>query len=245
MDSLDELPSSMSSGTIQNNQKSKSMVSNFYRSMIQEVEISKFFCSVHSRVICLVSASLIRRMDMSLPHAGKSHNLSQNVHVNCSLLELSSRHVVMLQVKVLQVANIRQLVDNYPERRLIFGPNSRLLLNAHAMFLTHFVPVWQTDLARLEVLFFFIHSAYCGGFTLQRFFFGCRLHKKFVIFVDIQSLWWAGYVAFLYDKAKITCSSANRSLTRLWLTRKTTQIQHNVPLRSLRLEKSTSQKQDM
>ena len=34
-------------------------------------------------------------------------NLSRNVHVNCSLLELCSRHEVMLQVKVLQVANIR------------------------------------------------------------------------------------------------------------------------------------------
>ena len=37
-----------------------------------------------------------------------------------------------------------------------FCPKSRLLLIAHASFLTRLVPVWQMDLARLEVLFFFV-----------------------------------------------------------------------------------------
>ena len=42
-------------------------------------------------------------------------NLSRNVQVSCSLLELRSGHVVVLQVKVPQVANIQQLVDNFLE----------------------------------------------------------------------------------------------------------------------------------
>ena len=42
-------------------------------------------------------------------------NLSRNVQVSCSLLELRGGGVVMLQVKVLQVAYVRQLVDNVLE----------------------------------------------------------------------------------------------------------------------------------
>ena len=49
-------------------------------------------------------------MDKYLPHTGKVINLSWNIQVSCSLLELCRRPVVVLQVKVLQVANIRQLV---------------------------------------------------------------------------------------------------------------------------------------
>ena len=64
----------MRSNAIQNNQKSKSLVSNLCRTMIQEDEISKIpLFSVHSRVTCLVSDSSNCRMDMSLPHAGKGH----------------------------------------------------------------------------------------------------------------------------------------------------------------------------
>ena len=42
-------------------------------------------------------------------------SLSWNVQVSCSLLELCKRHVVLLQVKVLQVANSRQLVGIFLE----------------------------------------------------------------------------------------------------------------------------------
>ena len=42
-------------------------------------------------------------------------NLSKNVQVNCSLLELCRRHAAMPQVKVLQVPHIQQLVDNVLE----------------------------------------------------------------------------------------------------------------------------------
>ena len=42
-------------------------------------------------------------------------HLSRIVQVSCSLLELCRRHVVMLQMKVLQVADIKQLVDNFLE----------------------------------------------------------------------------------------------------------------------------------
>ena len=40
-------------------------------------------------------------------------NFSRNVKVSRSLLELCRRHVVMLQMKVLQVASVQQLVDNF------------------------------------------------------------------------------------------------------------------------------------
>ena len=41
--------------------------------------------------------------------------LSWNIQMSCSLLKLCRRHVVVLQVKVFQVAHIRQLVDNVLE----------------------------------------------------------------------------------------------------------------------------------
>ena len=43
----------------------------------------------------------------------KVTNLPKNVQVSCSLLELRRRHVVVLQVQILQVASIPQLVDNF------------------------------------------------------------------------------------------------------------------------------------
>ena len=45
----------------------------------------------------------------------KVTNLSRNVQVSCSPLELCRRHVAMLQVQILLVANIRQLVNNFLE----------------------------------------------------------------------------------------------------------------------------------
>ena len=87
----------------------------------------------------------------------KAIKLSRNVHVSCPLLELCNRHVVVFQVKIPQTSPIRQLIYDAAEssHRLDFCPKSRLLLTAHASFLTLFVPVWQTGLAKLEVLFFF------------------------------------------------------------------------------------------
>ena len=74
------------------------------------------------------------------------------------LLELRGRHVVVLQVKVPQVALVRPLVDNVAESFPLqpFCPESRLVLIAHASFLTHLVPVWQMGFARLEVRPFFV-----------------------------------------------------------------------------------------
>ena len=81
-------------------------------------------------------------------------HLSRIVQVSCSLLELCRRHVEMLQMKVLQVADIQQLVDNFLESFTIsiFAQPPRCLLIAHASFLTLLVPVWQTGLAKLDAL---------------------------------------------------------------------------------------------
>ena len=85
-------------------------------------------------------------------------NLSRNVHVSCPLLELCNRHVVVFQVKIPQTSPIRQLIYDAAESFTVWisAPKSEaLLLTAHASFLTLLVPVWQTGLAKLEVLFFF------------------------------------------------------------------------------------------
>ena len=42
-------------------------------------------------------------------------NLSKNVQVSCSLLELRAGHVVVLQMKIPPVALVQQLVDNVAE----------------------------------------------------------------------------------------------------------------------------------
>ena len=42
-------------------------------------------------------------------------NLPRNVDVRCPLLELSGRHVIVLQVKVPQIAPVKQLVDKVAE----------------------------------------------------------------------------------------------------------------------------------
>ena len=81
-------------------------------------------------------------------------NLSRNVQVSCSLLELFRRHVVMLQVKVLQVAYMRQLTDDVAESFTvwIFAQNRDLFWSFTRV--SWLAPGWQMDLAWLEVLFF-------------------------------------------------------------------------------------------
>ena len=86
--------------------KSKGFVSNKSRSMIHQV----LLLLIRSHVICLVSASSNCRMACRHNMRVKVINLFRNIHVSCSLLELRRRHVVMLQVKVVQVAHIHQLV---------------------------------------------------------------------------------------------------------------------------------------
>ena len=46
--------------------------------------------------------------------------VSRHVQVSCSLLELCRRHVVMLQVKILQVAKVHPLFDNVLERTTVW-----------------------------------------------------------------------------------------------------------------------------
>ena len=82
----------------------------------------------------------------------KVSNPSKNVQVSCSLLELSGRHVIVLQVKVPQIS----FIICGELHRLHFCPKLRLLLIAHACVRTHHVPVWQMGLAKLEVLLFFV-----------------------------------------------------------------------------------------
>ena len=42
-------------------------------------------------------------------------NQSRKVLVSCPLLELRGRHVVLFQEKILQVAHVRQLIDDVLE----------------------------------------------------------------------------------------------------------------------------------
>ena len=144
--------------TNQNYQKSNGLISNVCRTMIQEDEISKFFCSsgnawsVRFRPCRIAEWARLHRMLV------KVINPSWNVQVSCSFLELCRRHMVVLQVKVFQVAYIKQLVKKVLKRFTIwiFTPNSRRLLIAHARLMTPLDPVWQMGPSRLEVLFLFV-----------------------------------------------------------------------------------------
>ena len=176
----------MRSSIIQDSQTSNSLVSNFSRTMIQEDEISNFFCSWSTHTLSVWPRFRRIAKWTSLHHMlVKVINPSRNVQVSCSLLELCGRHVVMLLMKVLQVANIQHLADNFLEsfHHLNFCPNSRHLLFAHARFLKHLFPLWQKDRARLEV---FSYSYWCGNcahcrrVTLQR---GWMFHQRFIIFI--------------------------------------------------------------
>ena len=82
--------------------------------MIQEDEIPTFLC-FQSTHVCSVWSRLRPFAEWtSLYHMLFTViNLSKNVQLSCSLLELCRRHVAALQVQILQVANIRQLVDNF------------------------------------------------------------------------------------------------------------------------------------
>ena len=51
-------------------------------------------------------------MGISSPRVDRGHKFSRNIQVSRPLLELRGRHVVVLQMKVPQVALVRQLVDN-------------------------------------------------------------------------------------------------------------------------------------
>ena len=85
--------------------------SDLCRSMVQKDEVSKLFCpkSAHARSF---RPRFLRNCNtgMSSPRVDRSHEfLSRNIQVSRSLLELSGRHVIMYQMKVLQVALFRQL----------------------------------------------------------------------------------------------------------------------------------------
>ena len=78
--------------------------------MVQKDEVSKFFCSeVRSREIFPVSVLRNCRTGMSSPLVDKGHNFYKSIQVSRSLLELCGRHAMMFQVKVPQVALVRQL----------------------------------------------------------------------------------------------------------------------------------------
>ena len=67
------------------------------------------------REIFLALVLLSCRMDMSSPHVDRGHRISRNVQVSCPLHELRGGHLVVFQVKILQVPLVLQLVDNVSE----------------------------------------------------------------------------------------------------------------------------------
>ena len=74
-----------------------------------------------------VLALLNCKMDMSSPLVDKGHKSSRNIQMSGILLELRGGHVVVLQVKVIQVTLVRQLVDNVSEGLTFFAQNRGLL----------------------------------------------------------------------------------------------------------------------
>ena len=99
-------------GSIQNNHKSEGFVSNLFQSMTKKDEVSKFFCtkSAHARSFksllhCNAEWACLHHVLIEVT------NSSRNIQMGGPLLELRGRHMVVLQVKVLQVTLVRQLVD--------------------------------------------------------------------------------------------------------------------------------------
>ena len=197
-------------------------------------------------------------------------NPSRNVQVSCSLLELCGRHVVVFQVSVPQISLIRQLIYDVAESFTVWiFPKSRLLLIAHASFLTHLVPVWQMGLARLEVLFLlrngvgilrsaadshfsFINSVLdvdctrgpssSSSETLARSGRTRGLSSSSSSSSLVRELDMLIF-ALIVQKLHVFFW-VRRPLTRFWLVRKTPQVQNNMS-QSIQLERSTSQKPDM
>ena len=81
--------------------------------MIKEDEIPTFLCFYSSTHACSVWSRIcpIAKWTSLYHMLVKVTNLPKNVQVSWSLLELCRRHVVVLQAQILQVVNIRQLVD--------------------------------------------------------------------------------------------------------------------------------------
>ena len=132
--------------------------------------------------------------------------------------------MVVFQVQVFQVAYVRQLVDSVLESFTV-----RIAAQT-ASFLTHLVPMWQMDLARLEVLFFFV--------TVQEL---CVLRQiRPVLVCELETL------IFAPIRQKLHVSSGERIAHAILAgTQDSSNPTQNVPLWSIQLEKSTSQKLDM
>ena len=149
-----------------------------------------------------------------------------------------------------------------------FFPKSRLLVIAHASFLTHLVPMWQMGLARLEVLFFFvtvqelsvlrqIHASpvlllmqvapEVYHLRLQKRQYGLdkqevyyHLHLRPVLVCELDMLILAPM------EQKLHVSSGEQIAHEILAgTQDTSNPTQYVELRSTQLEKSTSQKLDM
>ena len=109
--------------------------------MVQKDKISNFLqLAIRSRVICHVSAYVELQKWARLHHKlVKVINLSRNVQVSCPLLELSSGHVVVFQVKVPQISLIRQVIHDVAKSFTVWisAQYRDLLLITHPSFLTH------------------------------------------------------------------------------------------------------------
>ena len=154
---------------------------------------------VRSRWIFLVSVLLNCRMGMSSPRAVEVKKNSRNVQVSRPLLELRGRHVAVLQMKVPQVALVRQLYENVSEsftfclfarnrgilcslmrvlRHLLFQCGSWVLPYWRSFSSSHgcsWRRSWRNQGCKVSVI--------SSWFTLflRRFFPWCRLHKRLVI----------------------------------------------------------------
>ena len=112
---MDLLSNDMCS-TIQYNQESKGFVFNLCRPMILKDEASNFFCtkSAHARSF---RSWLYCNAEWACLHCVLIEVIIffRNIQVSGPLLELRGGHMVVFQVKVLQVTLVRQLVDHVPE----------------------------------------------------------------------------------------------------------------------------------
>ena len=145
--------------SIQNNQKPKGLVSIFVEPWSEKMMSPNFFSSYSGHAWSVRSrfrriAGWARRHHMLV----KVMKLSKNVQMSCPLLKLRSGHVVVFQVNVPQISLISQLLNLVAKRFIVWvSAQHRSFFWSLTRVSWHiFVPVWQTGLDRLEVLFFFV-----------------------------------------------------------------------------------------
>ena len=245
----------MRCSTIQYNQESKGFVSNLCRSTVWKDDVSKFFCTKSGHARSFRSWLYWIAKWTCLHHVlVKAINSFRNILMSGALLELRGGHMVVLQVKVLQVTLVRQLVDNVSEG-LTFCVFSKIEDSSVRLRESLDTSCYSIAVGSCHTSGSFFLLSLCGlrmsrrsrrnqrckvfvinGLItpfLKRFLSWCWPHKWSVILIFIpMHVWyisWECWLLLWHGKGYMSLW-VTRSITRFsrGLIRKTRQVQHNM-----------------